>query len=61
MKQTTRKKAVKVFSDLKSSLHEALAYEQGEKEHCGLPMYPRQSGLGPCLSLVNELRRYTRV
>jgi hypothetical protein len=38
-----------------------LAYEQGEKEHCGLPMYPRQSGLGPCLSLVNELRRYTRV
>jgi hypothetical protein len=32
MKQTTRKKkAVKVFGDLKQSLHEALAYEQGKK------------------------------
>jgi hypothetical protein len=32
MKQTTRKKkTVKVFSDLKQSLHEALAYEQGKK------------------------------
>jgi len=32
MKQTTRKKkAVKVFSNLKQSLHEALAYEQDKK------------------------------
>jgi phage baseplate assembly protein W len=32
MKQTTRKKkTVKAFSDLRQSLHEALAYEQGKK------------------------------
>jgi len=33
MKQTTRKKkkAMKVFSNLKQSLHEALAYEQDKK------------------------------
>jgi putative transcriptional regulator len=32
MEQTKRKKkAVKVFSDLRQSLHEALSYEQGKK------------------------------
>jgi putative transcriptional regulator len=31
MKQTVKKKKVKIFADLKQSLHEALAYEQGKK------------------------------
>jgi putative transcriptional regulator len=31
MKHTTRKKKVRIFDDLKQSLHEALAYEQGKK------------------------------
>jgi len=31
MKRTTRKKKVRIFEDMKQSLHEALAYEQGKK------------------------------
>src|ERR1039458_8676935 len=41
MKQTTKKKkAVKVISNLKQSLHEALAYEQDKEEALRVPDVP---------------------